>query len=309
MRKKKRFSLVCLILAASFVAVFSSKSFGIHGMYDGTYEPNDTSPPLNQSTWDMTVVPNATFSWNYPTAGIAECNDSSSVGSIAFHRDVSDDFGSDPNNVYWTIETKFAWSDAYDLGQTSGPSPTMYFGMTDEGGNGKSVVVAYFKGTDNVYRIRAGSIDAQGRFSVITALLDESPRDNRYHTWKIEKRFDADRGMNRVYVYKDGVIVGPTIGMNYHSQFNDDFTSDHGVKWSQYINNYDMTPNYGNFSRIYLDYLFYSIGNPSSCFETIMLGNGSDKDFNEDCVINFKDFAMLAGEWLDCYDPNTINCN
>ncbi|MCD4831145.1 MAG: hypothetical protein K8R02_04970 [Anaerohalosphaeraceae bacterium] len=34
----------------------------------------------------------------------------------------------------------------------------------------------------------------------------------------------------------------------------------------------------------------------------------SSSDINEDCYVDFKDFAILAGEWLDCTDPNNSSC-
>jgi hypothetical protein len=31
-------------------------------------------------------------------------------------------------------------------------------------------------------------------------------------------------------------------------------------------------------------------------------------DINDDCKVNFADFAVIAGSWLDCTEPADANC-
>ncbi|MEN6386545.1 MAG: hypothetical protein ABFD79_15310 [Phycisphaerales bacterium] len=46
----------------------------------------------------------------------------------------------------------------------------------------------------------------------------------------------------------------------------------------------------------------------SSCSDINILGFGSKKDFNNDCYVNFKDFAVLSEDWLSCMDPADAEC-
>ena len=43
---------------------------------------------------------------------------------------------------------------------------------------------------------------------------------------------------------------------------------------------------------------------PIDCDAAIAAGYLLEGDINEDCYVNFIDFAMFAEQWLDCIDPN-----
>lgn len=245
------------ILVVGFVTLMAfTVNASIVASYDGTYDPASATPPLGQTTWSKTLVGSVSITPNSPTAGVAKFLDSTSVGGLEIHKDVSSSFGTNPSDVMWTVETGFNWHNNYAIGYSStGEHTTLYFGMADEGGSGKSVALGFFRGTDNIYRIRAGSIDADNNFTVKAALIEWDPRDNQFHTWKIEKKFAEAQGHTRVYFYKDNVLMGSTIGFNYELGFDNDVTSNQGIKWSSFTNLTGGSPVYSNCSDIDVDYL------------------------------------------------------
>lgn len=56
---------------------------------------------------------------------------------------------------------------------------------------------------------------------------------------------------------------------------------------------------------VYFDNIKVTKGDltPATCEEAIYIGLGAEADLNEDCTVNFADFAEFAGKWLDCIDP------
>ena len=51
---------------------------------------------------------------------------------------------------------------------------------------------------------------------------------------------------------------------------------------------------------------FYPV--PADCDEAIAMGKGLATDLNDDCRVNFTDFAILAQSWMSCMDPDDANC-
>ena len=47
---------------------------------------------------------------------------------------------------------------------------------------------------------------------------------------------------------------------------------------------------------------------PQNCEEALGAGYSVTGDFNNDCYVNFADFAFIAGKWLNCIDPTDENC-
>lgn len=47
---------------------------------------------------------------------------------------------------------------------------------------------------------------------------------------------------------------------------------------------------------------------PDNCIEARQAGYGIDSDLNGDCKVDFKDFAIIAGQWLNCIVPNDPSC-
>lgn len=47
---------------------------------------------------------------------------------------------------------------------------------------------------------------------------------------------------------------------------------------------------------------------PKTCSEMRATGSILPADVYPDCVIDLLDFSVVAGQWLNCNDPNTLNC-
>ena len=52
----------------------------------------------------------------------------------------------------------------------------------------------------------------------------------------------------------------------------------------------------------------YVAWQPQSCEDLVERGYASPMDFNEDCKVNFADFAEFAINWMMCNDPEDLNC-
>jgi hypothetical protein len=48
---------------------------------------------------------------------------------------------------------------------------------------------------------------------------------------------------------------------------------------------------------------------PVTCLQAVSWGYGLSADFNEDCRVNWTDFGIFAGKWLDCINPPDANCD
>lgn len=47
---------------------------------------------------------------------------------------------------------------------------------------------------------------------------------------------------------------------------------------------------------------------PSTCEQVVAFGGGFASDINDDCNVDYEDFALVATDWLKCNDPNDITC-
>ncbi len=55
--------------------------------------------------------------------------------------------------------------------------------------------------------------------------------------------------------------------------------------------------------------LYYAKPNPpENCDEAQLIGYSLDGDCNKDCRVDLDDFAILAGNWLNCIEPDDPNC-
>ena len=50
------------------------------------------------------------------------------------------------------------------------------------------------------------------------------------------------------------------------------------------------------------------VAGPDNCDEVLNAGYSIDSDFNNDCFVDFADFAHIAGIWLDCMVPGDPDC-
>ncbi|OQA00588.1 MAG: hypothetical protein BWY69_01662 [Planctomycetes bacterium ADurb.Bin401] len=80
-------------------------------------------------------------------------------------------------------------------------------------------------------------------------------------------------------------------------------------------NTYNLIPGYYDEIAIYDGLLsperilaHYLAWQPQTCEDLISRGYASAADFNEDCKINFADFAEFAVNWMLCNDPEDENC-
>ncbi len=55
-------------------------------------------------------------------------------------------------------------------------------------------------------------------------------------------------------------------------------------------------------------HLLLTYGSPVNCKDIEPMGYASPFDLNKDCHANFKDFALLAADWLECAEPADGNC-
>lgn len=53
----------------------------------------------------------------------------------------------------------------------------------------------------------------------------------------------------------------------------------------------------------------FSSGAPDTCEEVLNLGFEIVYDYNDDCKVDFADFAVFAGSWLDCLEPGVAGCD
>jgi hypothetical protein len=53
----------------------------------------------------------------------------------------------------------------------------------------------------------------------------------------------------------------------------------------------------------------YSPVGPATCAEAIAQGFGLRADFNNDCHVEWADFGIFAGMWMQCIDPQTPGCD
>jgi len=50
------------------------------------------------------------------------------------------------------------------------------------------------------------------------------------------------------------------------------------------------------------------IPGPFTCQDVLDMGYSLSADLNSDCYVNWQDFTVFAGQWLDCIDPNNPAC-
>ena len=47
---------------------------------------------------------------------------------------------------------------------------------------------------------------------------------------------------------------------------------------------------------------------PTTCWDAMKAGYNLKNDLNSDCFVDFEDFALLASDWLQCVNPNIVEC-
>jgi hypothetical protein len=208
--------------------------------YDGTYATDDPNPPLTQTTWSKQSTGNLAASPNEPELGFARLNDNSSSGRITF----LNTFDEDVSGETWVYEARLKF-DAY-----SG-LPTL-FGVRDEGGNGKTIMLGLDSGIINPAlpgALRFFSSSA-GNVQLVN---DQNLVDGEFHTFRVEK-YPGASGFE-IQVLIDGEEQFAT--RLPYSMFPDDSGNTNGFGW------FNSTPGTAD---VTLDYFYMGalVPEPSS---------------------------------------------
>jgi hypothetical protein len=69
-----------------------------------------------------------------------------------------------------------------------------------------------------------------------------------------------------------------------------------------YVDEFAIYPGVMSSQRVLMHYLAWR---PQECNDMVQRGYTSPVDFNNDCKVNFQDFAIIAFNWMKCNDPAT----
>jgi hypothetical protein len=122
---------------------------------------------------------------------------------------------------------------------------------------------------------------------------------------RVEWYWDPNDGMGEILVYKTSNVL-PDENMALYLNF---WAADPNwpIAWDENIapavRHEDDVVSYYDVDYIEVSRIF-----PSECGHFWALGYGLSTDYNRDCLVNFKDFAFFAEDWLECNDPNSANC-
>lgn len=123
---------------------------------------------------------------------------------------------------------------------------------------------------------------------------------------RVEWYWDPNDVKGDILIYKTSNVL-PDEAMALYLNF---WASDElwGIAWDE-----NLKPAAGpeDDAVSFLDFDFVEVSYilPDECDQVWALGYGLATDYNADCKVNLVDFARFANDWLQCYDPNTINCN
>lgn len=239
---------LCLLLA-------NAASATLMGSYDGSYDPASALPPAGQSTWSVTLGSQESITANSPSAGVATFLDSSTAAneSIDMHRSTAGEWVN-PLTTEWEFGGRFKLaSNSFTPIVSATPIGGLQaaFGFRDEGGSGKSVMLAWlaYKPTETgtvSHSLRLIGYGSSGAASV-HLVKTTNYWDDAWHTYKVEKKEISPNG-KRLAVTIDGVLVTGALGLNYSASMPDDVTSDLGF---QYLTTSGSTAN------IQVDNLYY----------------------------------------------------
>jgi len=117
---------------------------------------------------------------------------------------------------------------------------------------------------------------------------------------RVEWYWDPNDGMDEILVYKTSNVL-PDESMALYLNF---WAADPNwpIAWDENIAP-AARPEDDVVSYYDVDYVEVSYILPSECNHVWALGFGLPTDYNRDCVVNFKDFAFFAEDWLEDYSP------
>lgn len=122
---------------------------------------------------------------------------------------------------------------------------------------------------------------------------------------RTEWYWDPNDGMGEILIYKtSNVLPDEAMALYFNFWAADEYWP---IAWDENLTPVPHSED-GVISYYDVDYVKVSYIFPSECEHVWVLGYGLSTDYNKDCVVNLKDFAYFADDWLKCNDPNTINC-
>jgi hypothetical protein len=98
-------------------------------------------------------------------------------------------------------------------------------------------------------------------------------------------------------------LVHAKTGLSFYTP---DFKMDKVRLYFQSVLSNDGT--YNMIDAIEVDSLPTVSQTPRDCREVGYRGQLLEADINADCTVDLNDFAMLAGTWQNCNDPENVNC-
>jgi hypothetical protein len=122
---------------------------------------------------------------------------------------------------------------------------------------------------------------------------------------RVEWYWEPSDGMGDILIYKTSNVLSDE-AMKLYLNFwaADEYWP---IAWDENIipaaRPEDDVVSYYDVDYVEVSYIF-----PSECEHVWALGYGLSTDYNKDCIVNLKDFAYFAADWLKYNDPNIINC-
>lgn len=164
--------------------------------YDGTYAPSSTTPPSGQTTWLVydsvtlgNIVPNS------PSSGVAHFNDDSTTGRLAIWRTFST--ADNLANLPWTYKARLKVSK-----QTGTATAHMVFGVRDEGGAGRTIMLGIDPDTGHL------SFCSSPLTSRIL-ISNKNYEDGLQHRYEVRKYLSGSSFKVQVYVDDVAMLATP----------------------------------------------------------------------------------------------------
>jgi hypothetical protein len=123
---------------------------------------------------------------------------------------------------------------------------------------------------------------------------------------RVEWYWDPNDGKGDILIYKTSNAM-PDEGMGLYFNF---WAADElwPIAWDENLRPAQRFED--NVMSYYdVDYIVVRQIFGSACNEVLALGEKMSTDYNGDCIVDLRDFAFFADNWLKCNDPNILNCN
>ncbi len=172
---------------------------GLHGRYDGSYDPASSTPPDGKSKCLAVTGTGCSIKPNSPSQGRLLIDDSKSSKdafvSLKIPQDIEKDFQGRPMDIEYEYSARFA---AQSAGVAT--SPIAECGFFDEGGKGCRVTMAWYKTAADEYLVALNGINEYP----LTPLSSFKWEDGKPHTYTLKKYRDSKSGKMVIQVLIDG---------------------------------------------------------------------------------------------------------